>query len=257
VEHEKLINFCLNKIEKSEKQKHGNNNFVQEYIKMYPTAEYDKKELAFILRDLFVASSESVSISVAWALTILGNRREILERVQKEMDSVVPRDRFPSLYDKKNMPYFEATVLEVLRYRTVGPFSIPHMTTCDTSVEGFDIPKSTTVLVNLWSAHMDPLIWKDPDVFRPERFLDDKMNVINQDLMIAFSLGKRACPGETMARQEVFLFLSSILHQFDILPPEGQTSIREEMRPILVLSPAPYKLRLVPRCICQHLQSAF
>jgi len=105
----------------------------------------------------------------------------------------------------------------------------------------------TTVLVNLWSAHMDPAVWKDPETFRPERFLDADMNIINQDLVISFSLGKRSCLGEVLGRQETFLFLSAVIQQFNILPPEGQTKIREEMLMTFSLLAAPYKIRLMAR----------
>ena len=45
------------------------------------------------------------------------------------------------------------------------------------------------VLVNLYSAHMDPDDWQQPQQFRPERFLDESGNVINRDSIIPFSLG--------------------------------------------------------------------
>jgi len=45
------------------------------------------------------------------------------------------------------------------------------------------------VIVNLWSAHMDPNSWKEPEKFRPERFLNDIGEIINRDKMIGFSLG--------------------------------------------------------------------
>ena len=45
------------------------------------------------------------------------------------------------------------------------------------------------VLVNLWSAHMNPDVWEKPEEFRPERFLNDAGEIINRDRMIAFSLG--------------------------------------------------------------------
>jgi len=138
---------------------------------------------------------------------------------------------------------------EVWRYRTLAPLSVPHYTTCGTSVAGYNIPGNTLVLINLWSAHMDPALWKDPETFRPERFLDENLAIINQDLMIAFSLGKRSCPGEILARQETFLILAAILQQFNILPPDGQTTIREavDFNAGVMLSPVPFMLRMVPR----------
>jgi len=45
------------------------------------------------------------------------------------------------------------------------------------------------VIVNLYSAHMDPEDWHQPHQFRPERFLDQSGNVIDSDRVIPFSLG--------------------------------------------------------------------
>jgi len=242
----KIVDYMMKKVESS-KQRDDSSNFVKQYIEMNSSSGYDAKELAFIIRDLYGAGTETVATVIDWALVLLGNRPKILEKLYKEIDSVVPRDRLPSLYDKNKLPYLEATMLEIFRYRSVAALAVPHLTTCDTSVSGYHIPKGTHVMINLWSAHMDPAIWTDPEVFRPDRFIDDNDNIINQDLMIIFSLGKRACLGETLARQETFLFLSAILQQFNILPPEGENKIIEEDDSGIVLAPAAYTLCLVPR----------
>jgi len=241
--------YLQDKIDESTKEKCDSDNFVQKFIQMVPKEEYDVKELTFILRDLIVAGTDSVATSISWATILLGNRPRILDRLQKEIDSVVPPDRLPSLYDKVNLPYLHATILEVWRYRTIVPMGVPHATTCDTSVAGYNIPAKVLVLVNLWSAHMDSAVWKDPETFRPERFLDENMNIIKEDSMLVFSLGKRACLGELLARQETFLFLAAILQQFNILPPEGQTGITEavNVKSGLLLEPVPFTLRLISR----------
>ena len=66
-------------------------------------------------------------------------------------------------------------------------------------------------------------------------------------MILLVSAGKRACPGEVLAMQEMFLILSALVQQFDILPPEGETSIRDEMKFTRALSPAPFEVRLVQR----------
>jgi len=45
------------------------------------------------------------------------------------------------------------------------------------------------VLINLHAAHMDPKVWKDPEIFRPDRFLDKDGLVIGRESVIPFSLG--------------------------------------------------------------------
>jgi len=46
------------------------------------------------------------------------------------------------------------------------------------------------VIVNLYSLHMDPVVWKDPAVFRPERFLDENGALYGKDRVLPFSIGR-------------------------------------------------------------------
>ena len=66
---------------------------------------------------------------------------------------------------------------------------------------------------------------------------------------VCSSAGKRACPGEVLARQELFLFLSGLLQQFSVLPPEGQDSVTDKVVSVGLLAPAPFEVRFVPRAI--------
>ena len=114
-------------------------------------------------------------------------------------------DRLPELDDKKNLPHLEATITETLSLSSLVPLSIPHKTTLDTTLQGYSIPKGTTVLMNVWSLHHDPEIWDEPEVFRPERFLDEEGNFVppKADRFLPFSAGRRVCMGEPLARIEL------------------------------------------------------
>jgi cytochrome P450 len=219
-------------------------NFVSEYAKR---AGYDEEELAYILRDFITAGTETTASQLSWVLNLLGNHPDVMKRIQAEIDSVVPKGRLPSMEDKPNMPYTEAALLEVMRMKTVSPLGLPHATLRETEVGGFKIPANTRVICNLWSAHMNPDVWPEPDKFRPERFLDEMNNVTNRERMISFSMGKRVCLGEALARQELFLFMTALLQQFDILPPEGCDSIRAKDKMGVVRHASPFAVRFVSR----------
>jgi cytochrome P450 len=239
--------FMKNQIHECIERTDSDDNFVKEYVEK-TGMHYDEMELVFILRDVIGAGIETVGGQLGWSLILIGNHPEIQSRIQKDIDSVVPRDRLPSIDDKIKLSYLEATILEIMRVRTAVPLSLPHATLNETELNGYTIRSNIQIIINLWSAHMDPEVWPEPEKFRPERFLDDKENVINRGKMITFSFGKRSCLGEDLARQEMFLFLAAILQQFKILPPEGQEFIRDEIQVIRVSSPAPHELRLVSRC---------
>jgi len=59
--------------------------------------------------------------------------------------------------------------------------------------------------------------------------------------------GKRSCLGEQLGRQELFLFLVSLLQNFDFKPPEGQDSIEVEEVWAEAVSPSDYVVRMIPR----------
>lgn len=140
------------------------------------------------------------------------------ERLQEEVGKVVDRSRIPSIEDQPQLPYVMAFIYEVMRFTSFIPLTIPHSTTTDTSIMGYDLPKNTVVFVNQWSMNHDPDKWSHPETFDPERFLDQN-GALNKDLtssVLIFSLGKRRCIGEELSKLQLFLFTSIIAHQCNI-----------------------------------------
>ena len=103
------------------------------------------------------------------------------------------------------------------------------------------------MMTNLWAIHHDPKEWEDPDVFKPERFLDVEGNFSvsgpnGYRSYLPFSAGRRVCLGESLAKIELFLVTSRLLHQFKFEPaPEAQLP---ELSGIVgvVLVPESYKI---------------
>lgn len=74
-------------------------------------------------------------------LQILIERPVIMKKVQNEIDNIVGQGRLPTLDDRINMPYTEATIREAMRYHTLLPSGIVHTCMDNTEFMGFDIPK--------------------------------------------------------------------------------------------------------------------
>ena len=68
---------------------------------------------------------------------------------------------------------------------------------------------------------MDPKRWDEPEIFRPSRFIDNEGKVQIPPFFLPFGVGRRMCLGDVLARMELFLFFSSIMHRFEISLPKG------------------------------------
>ncbi|ESO10863.1 hypothetical protein HELRODRAFT_109176 [Helobdella robusta] len=154
----------------------------------------------------------------------------------------------PFLEDKKCLPYCDAVFNEILRYKPVAPMTLPHVTMKDSHVMGFFVPKGCTVFGNLHGAHHDPRVWRDPEKFNPERFLNENNEmIVNKEHIVSFSLGKRSCFGEILARQEFFLSLTNLVWRFKIFPPEGQEKVNVDDVMDVTVKPSSFKIRLIER----------
>lgn len=172
---------------------------------------------------------------------------EVKKKIQKEVNDVIG-DRPPRVEDRSNLPYTEAVFLETLRCTSIGPLGLPHQAREDVHVEGLTIPKGARIVANAWWYHHDPAVWDDPDLFRPERFLDDQGELLSithtlRRSLLLFGVGKRACPGENFGRTRIFLYVTTLLQKFDILPPVKHTlppADPELYKDGIVLEPPPY-----------------
>ncbi|XP_072042928.1 cytochrome P450 2U1-like [Amphiura filiformis] len=184
-------------------------------------AMLDDEDLHRSVGDLFIAGTETTSTTLKWVLLYMMIYPDVQEKVQSELDDVVGRSRLPSLKDRLSLPYVEATVLEIQRIASITPLSVPRASTVDTHLFGYDIPKGTLILPNIWGILHDGNLWKNPHEFEPTRFLDENGTVIRREELIPFSAGRRKCLGEQLALMELFLFITHLLHRFKFSLPEG------------------------------------
>ncbi|XP_056107551.1 cytochrome P450 1B1-like [Rhinichthys klamathensis goyatoka] len=165
--------------------------------------------------DLIGAGQDTMSTIMQWIVLLLVKHPSIQSKLQEQIDKVVGRDRLPSIEDRSNLAYLDAFIYETMRFTSFVPVTIPHSTTSDVSIEGLHIPKDTVVFINQWSVNHDPQKWSDPHIFNPARFLDES-GALDKDLtnsVMIFSIGKRRCIGDQIAKVEVFLFSAILLHQ--------------------------------------------
>ena len=203
---------------------------------------FSDEHVILTMGELFMGGLETTSSSVCWALLHLIHNPKIQDMLHQELDEVIGPNRLPELKDKKKLPHLEATITETQRLS--GGALQPHKSMVDTTLQGYHIPKVSTVLINLWSLHHDPDIWDAPNEFKPQRFLnkDGKYVLPNADHFRPFSAGRRQCPGESLARIQLFLVLARLLHSFKFENPPGCDLPSLEPITGLAVMPKPFKV---------------
>lgn len=171
---------------------------------------------------------------------------EVQGKVQEELNRVVGHHRAPNLQDKSNLHYTEAVLMEIQRYANILPLGLVHICHRDFTVNGFTIPSDTRIHALFTEIHKGTH-WGDGTVFRPDRFLDSEGKCKKDNHLMPFSIGKRQCLGEALAKAELFLFFTGLLHQFSFWPEEEGKPPSEDYNNGLTVLPKPFRVRISSR----------
>jgi cytochrome P450 len=182
------------------------------------------------VQDLIAGGTESSAVTVEWALSELLKKPEVFAKATEELDRVVGRSRWVTEKDIPSLPYVDAIVKETMRLHPVAPMLVPRLSREDTSIDGYDIPAGTRVLVSVWSIGRDPELWDAPEEFMPERFLSSRLDVKGHDYeLLPFGSGRRMCPGYSLGLKVIQVSLANLLHGFEWKLPDGVELNMEEI----------------------------
>lgn len=161
---------------------------------------------------LLIAATDTVSITMEWAMALLLNNPVAIKKIKDEIDAHVPENRLIEEQDLPNLPYLKNVVKETLRLYPPIPFMIPHEASQDCTVGGYHISKGTMLLVNLWAIHRDPKHWENPTKFIPERHEGSR---VDEYSLMPFGAGRRGCPGAGLGTRILELVLGTLVQVFE------------------------------------------
>ncbi|GFO49656.1 cytochrome p450 2j2 [Plakobranchus ocellatus] len=252
-------NFCVAHIKEAKKdfiKGETSVSFITSYLeKMREETEKNsssslsEENLIATIRSLFIAGAETTGSTIYWCVLLCLHNPEVQDKVYEEITEHVGNGRRVTIRDKPKLPFLEAVIRETQRYASILS-ALPRKVIKTFQMNGYTIPKDTLILLNMYSTHHDAKTWGDPEKFRPERFLDAKGNLIHQEELVPFGLGKHACPGEAMAKMELFIYLSSLLQRFRF-EPENSTGELPSLKGFVTVVRVPerYKVRFVERSV--------
>ena len=181
-----------------------------------------------------MAGTDTSSSTVEWAIAELTHNPKLLAQAQEELDTVVGSNRLVTEADLPRLTFLQAIVKETFRLHPSTPLSLPRIAAENCEINGYFIPKDSTLLVNVWAIARDPDMWADPLEFRPGRFLPggEKPNVDvrgNDFEVIPFGAGRRICAGMSLGLRMVQLLTASLIHGFNWDLPNGQVAEKLNM----------------------------
>ncbi|GJX34059.1 geraniol 8-hydroxylase-like protein [Tanacetum coccineum] len=189
-------------------------------------ADFSLVHIKTLLVDLFLAGTETSSNTTEWAMTELLLNPDMFSKLREEISTIVGEDGKIQEAKILDLPYLNAVIKETMRLHLSVPLLVPHKTETEVKLGEYVVPKNTQILVNAWAMARDPSYWKDPVMFKPERFLGNELDYKGQHFeFIPFGSGRRMCPGIPLAHRVVSLMVASFVCHFEWKLPHA----REEM----------------------------
>ena len=132
---------------------------------------------------------------------------------------------------------------------SIVELNLPHKAVQDDTIGGFKVPKGTDVVINLWRIHHDEGVWDQPNDFIPYRWLDKEGRFVpgKHKSFLPFSAGRRSCLGESLAKTELFLFLTRLVRDFRIEADMGRPFPSMERIHGIVCTPVSFTVTLLAR----------
>lgn len=160
-----------------------------------------------------VAGHETVASALGWAWGLIATHPEVQERLRAEAETVGPVVTFD---DYRELTYTRAVIDETLRLYPPA-WLITRTSLARDDIDGTSIPKGALIIMSPWLLHRHPQLWTDPQVFRPERFIEG----VERFSHIPFGAGPRLCIGREFSYVEAVMVVAQLIQQFSVRMPMG------------------------------------
>ena len=161
------------------------------------------------VKTLLLAGYESIGSSLTWAYYWIHRTPGIRQRLQAE---VLPLGSMLDAEGLTRLPYLKAVCQETLRMSPPVPFAIRVLkkpwTFCN-----YELPAGVGVGTAIAITHFNPIIYSQPQSFRPERFLDQQYSPFEY---LPFGGGGRRCIGAAFALYQMQIVLGTILARHEL-----------------------------------------
>jgi cytochrome P450/nitrite reductase/ring-hydroxylating ferredoxin subunit len=176
------------------------------------------------------AGEDTTANTLAWMLHLLCQHPEVVAKLRAEIDGVL--GDCPLLVDFRDaeaLVYVDAVTQETMRLRPVAPIISILETNEEVVLGDVRLDRGTPVTLIARAATLDAQHFADPQVFRPERWLEDApLSPHHANVAMPFGSGPRMCPGRSLALLEIKAALAMIVRNFDMQHASGVEQVTEQ-----------------------------
>ena len=190
------------------------------------------KQLRDETMTLFIAGHETTALTLAWTWYLLSENPAVEKKLFEEVRGVLA-GRAPAVQDLERLPYLQAVISEVLRLYPAA-YIMARTTIAPLSLGGYDLPAGSTILFSQWVMHRDARYYDQPEIFRPERWIEGLAGRLPPGAYFPFGDGPRRCIGQGFALLEAALVIATLAGRYRFRLVPGQTIAPE---PLVTLRP--------------------
>ncbi|ERN14474.1 hypothetical protein AMTR_s00174p00028950 [Amborella trichopoda] len=216
-------------------------DFVDVLLEVQKQAELDfpftRDNLKAVILDMFGAGTETTATVLEWTMTELMKNPNVMKKAQDEVRKIANGRQTIGENDLPELEYLKLVMKESMRLHAPVPLLLPRESLEKCSINGYEIPKGTKVIINAWAISRHAETWASPEEFRPERFIESSIDYKGQDFeFIPFGAGRRGCPGIAFGVASLELALANLLLHFDWELPHGMSPNDMDMAEIFGLT---------------------
>nr|AMZ03384.1 cytochrome P450 CYP71D382 [Plectranthus barbatus] len=175
-----------------------------------------------VLLDMFLAGSETSAAVIEWAMSEMVKNPHTLKKAQEEVRKVFDETGYVDEERFGELKYLGLVIKETMRLHAPLPFLVPRVNTQRCTLNGYEVPMNTRLIVHVWALGRDPKYWPHPEKFMPERFEGASVDYTGNDLeYLPFGSGRRLCPGISFGAANLHSSLATLLYHFDWKPAHG------------------------------------
>jgi cytochrome P450 len=204
-----------------------------------------------IKSDAFIflfAGHDTTSSQLSWTSWLLASHPEIQEKIYQEVKSVFGDREKLTFDDYTRLEYTNCVVRESMRLFPPVTHVLKEAAK-DDEIGGYHIPQGTLININFYALHHSEKYWKDPEVFRPERFDKQHISEVNQLAYLPFSLGSRKCIGFMFSLTESAFIIAHLIRnfKFELTNKQKETNWEPVPEQMITMKPKELSLQLTRR----------